>query len=143
MYLDAIRVDSFQQAMTHMKLRQQIQQFKVPHGKIALWWVGQSGWILKSPKNKIVVINPYLTNACKAVGAINEINMDRLFPPPLQPKDLLGVVAYTSLLMATKTISTRKRFCRIVLPTNAVPLSLHRKRATNFASLVCSIPKSK
>jgi L-ascorbate 6-phosphate lactonase len=77
-----------------MKLRQQIQQFKVPHGKIALWWLGQSGWIFKSPKDKIIALDPYLTNACKVVGAANDINMNRLVPPPLLPKELLGVDAY-------------------------------------------------
>lgn len=77
-----------------MKLRQQIQQFQVPRGKVALWWLGQSGWILKSPKGKIIVIDPYLTNACKAVGAANDINMNRLVSPPLPPRDLAGVDAY-------------------------------------------------
>lgn len=77
-----------------MKLHQDIQQFEVSRGKAALWWLGQSGWILKSPEGKKIVIDPYLTNACKAVGAANGINMDRQFPAPLRPKDLCGVDAY-------------------------------------------------
>lgn len=77
-----------------MKLHRQIHQFKVPPGKIALWWLGQNGWILKSPMGKIIVIDPYLTNACKAVGAAAGINMNRLVPPPLSPGDLADVDAY-------------------------------------------------
>jgi L-ascorbate 6-phosphate lactonase len=77
-----------------MKLRQHIQKHKVPSGKVALWWLGQNGWILKSPAGNIITIDPYLTNACKAVGAAAGINMDRLVPPPLAPRDLVGVDAY-------------------------------------------------
>jgi L-ascorbate 6-phosphate lactonase len=77
-----------------MRLRQQIHRHKVPPGKVALWWLGQNGWILKSPAGKIITIDPYLTNACKAVGERAGINMDRLVPPPLAPCDLAGVDAY-------------------------------------------------
>jgi L-ascorbate 6-phosphate lactonase len=81
-------------AQNPMKLRQQIRQLKVPPGKVALWWLGQNGWILKSPEGKIITLDPYLTNACKAVGQAVGINMDRLVPPPLAPRDLVGVDAY-------------------------------------------------
>ena len=77
-----------------MKLRQQIRQQKVPQGKVALWWLGQNGWILKSPAGKTITIDPYLTNSCKAVGAAAGINMNRLVPPPLAPRDLVDVDAY-------------------------------------------------
>jgi len=77
-----------------MKLRQQISRQRVSTGKVALWWLGQNGWIVKSPAGKVVVIDPYLTNACKAVGAAVGINMDRLVPPVLAPRDLVGVDAY-------------------------------------------------
>jgi L-ascorbate 6-phosphate lactonase len=77
-----------------MKLRQQIHQHKVPARKVALWWLGQNGWILKSPAGKIIAIDPYLTNACKAIGAAADFNMDRLVAPPMAPGDLAGVDAY-------------------------------------------------
>jgi L-ascorbate 6-phosphate lactonase len=76
------------------RLRQKIFRYRVPAGTVALWWLGQNGWVLKSPAGKLITIDPYLTNACKAVGARVGINMDRLIPPPLTPRDLAGVDAY-------------------------------------------------
>ena len=75
-----------------MKLRDVILRQKVPAGHAALWWLGQNGWIVKSPRGTVITIDPYLTNACKAVGAAAGLNFDRLVPPPLQPRDLAGLV---------------------------------------------------
>ena len=75
-----------------MKLRDSILHQKVPSGHVALWWLGQNGWILKSPGGKVITLDPYLTNACKAVGAAVGLNFDRLVPPPLAPRDLAGLV---------------------------------------------------
>jgi L-ascorbate 6-phosphate lactonase len=77
-----------------MNLRQQISTQRVSTGRVALWWLGQNGWIVKSPTGKIVAIDPYLTNACKAVGSTAGINMDRMVPPVLAPRDLVGVDVY-------------------------------------------------
>jgi L-ascorbate 6-phosphate lactonase len=54
--------------------------------------LGQNGWILKSPRGKVVTIDPYLTNACKAVGAAAGLDFDRLVPAPLAPRELAGLV---------------------------------------------------
>jgi L-ascorbate 6-phosphate lactonase len=77
-----------------MKLREELFKYKVPKASVALWWLGQNGWILKSPAGKVIVLDPYLTNACKAIGDAAGINMDRLVPPPLKPSDLVGIDAY-------------------------------------------------
>ena len=75
-----------------VKLRETILRQKVPAGRVALWWLGQNGWILKSPRGKVVTIDPYLTNACKAVGAAAGLDFDRLVPVPLAPRELAGLV---------------------------------------------------
>lgn len=56
-----------------------------------LWWLGQSGWIPKSPAGQVIAINPYLTNARKAVGDAASINLDRMVPTMLAPDDLMGI----------------------------------------------------
>ncbi len=73
---------------------QQLRQFRVPPGAITLWWLGQAGFIAKSPGGKIVAIDPYLSNSCKALGDEGGVNMDRLVPPPISPADLAGIDAY-------------------------------------------------
>src|SRR5689334_13021117 len=63
-------------------------------GTITLWWLGQAGFILKSPAGVTAVLDPYLSNSCKALGEQSGFNMDRQFPPPIAPEDLVGVQAY-------------------------------------------------
>jgi L-ascorbate 6-phosphate lactonase len=77
-----------------MALWQTIVEHQVPARSVTLWWLGQAGLILKSPGGKILALDPYLTNACKAIGDQIGVNMDRLVPPPLAPSDLSGVDLY-------------------------------------------------
>jgi L-ascorbate 6-phosphate lactonase len=71
-----------------------IRSFGVPAGRIALWWLGQAGFVVKSPGGRVVVLDPYLSNSCKALGEGIGLDMDRLVPPPLAPRDLTGVDRY-------------------------------------------------
>ena len=66
----------------------------VPRGSLTLWWLGQAGFVVKSPAGKLVVVDPYLTNSAKAVGKEHGFNLDRLVPPPLAPPELVGVDLY-------------------------------------------------
>lgn len=76
-------------------LKDQIVKQTVPAGKIALWWIGQIGFIFKSPRGKIIVVDPYLTNSCKEIiGDREGYDMDRMVPPPLSPADLAVVDLY-------------------------------------------------
>ncbi len=77
-----------------MSIRQAIFAHRVPPGKMTLWWLGQSGVVVKSPRGKIVAVDPYLTNSCKALGEQAGFNLDRMVPPPLAPADLLGIDLY-------------------------------------------------
>jgi L-ascorbate 6-phosphate lactonase len=75
-------------------IMQELRAFRVPDNSIALWWLGQAGFIVKSPGGRIVAIDPYLSNSCKAVGERYGFDMDRLVPPPMAPADLVGIDAY-------------------------------------------------
>ena len=77
-----------------MKLRSKIDRCRVRGGTVALWRLGQSGFILKSPGGVVLAIDPYLSNACKALGAGAGIDMDRMVPIPLRPRELVVVDAY-------------------------------------------------
>jgi len=77
-----------------MSLGQQILQYSVPARSVTLWWLGQAGVVIKSPGGRIAVIDPYLSNSCKALGEQYGFDMDRLVPPPLRPLDLVGVDVY-------------------------------------------------
>ena len=71
-----------------------VRKVRVPDHSLTLWWLGQSGFLIKSPAGRIIVIDPYLSNSCQAVGDQYGFDMDRLLPPPMAPADLVGVDAY-------------------------------------------------
>ncbi len=72
----------------------ELQSFQVPPGSLTLWWLGQAGFLLKSPAGTLVAVDPYLSNSCKAIGESIGMEMDRLVPPPLAAADLAGVDLY-------------------------------------------------
>ncbi len=61
--------------------RRELEQFSVPPGSITLWWLGQAGFIVKTPAGKLVAIDPYLSNSCQAIGQEIGVNMERMTPP--------------------------------------------------------------
>lgn len=71
-----------------------LRAFAVPPQHIALWWLGQAGFVIKTPQGIIVALDPYLSNSCKALGEGLGFDMDRLVPPPLAPEELAGVAVY-------------------------------------------------
>jgi L-ascorbate 6-phosphate lactonase len=74
--------------------RELLQRHRVPAGALTLWWLGQAGFILKSPAGVLVAVDPYLSNSCKAIGDQAGFNMDRLVPAPLAPAGLAGIDLY-------------------------------------------------
>ncbi|HEX6289823.1 MAG TPA: MBL fold metallo-hydrolase [Herpetosiphonaceae bacterium] len=70
---------------TGAALAAQIEQLAVPQGMVALWALGQSGFVVKSGTT-LAVIDPYLSDAIRAMGG-----PERRFPPPLESDMLRGV----------------------------------------------------
>lgn len=63
-------------------------------GSAVLWWLGQAGFIIKSPQGVVLALDPYLSNSCKKIGEQHGFRMDRQVAAPLAPKDLVGVDFY-------------------------------------------------
>jgi L-ascorbate 6-phosphate lactonase len=76
---------------------QQLRQHQTAPGHITLWWLGQAGFVVKTPAGQVVALDPYLSNSCKAIGEEHGFNFDRLVPPPMSAEALAGVdaVLYT------------------------------------------------
>lgn len=67
------------------ELGAQIAALNVPEGMLALWSLGQSGFVVKSSRT-LAVIDPYLSDAITSTGG-----PEACFPPPLEPGMLRGV----------------------------------------------------
>ena len=71
-----------------MGLDQRIRECEVSSGHVALWWLGQAGFILKSAGGTTIAIDPYLTNSCYETAGNSDLDVNRLFPPPIAPGEL-------------------------------------------------------
>jgi L-ascorbate 6-phosphate lactonase len=49
----------------------------VPQGAVALWWIGQAGYIMKTSDNKVLFLDAYLSGGNR-----------RMVPPPLEPEEI-------------------------------------------------------
>ena len=79
--------------MSTLSLRK-VRAHATPPGGVSLWWLGQAGFLIKSPDGIVLALDPYLSNSCKAIGDEHGFDMDRLVPAPLAPRELAGVDAY-------------------------------------------------
>ena len=76
------------------RLIQEIDDTHVTPGSLRIWWIGQEGFVLKSPK-RIVYIDPYLSTYAERItkGMANE--HVRMSPAPMQP----GEVEHADLVL--------------------------------------------
>jgi len=72
----------------HSKLGRAIARCKVPPRSVALAWLGQAGFVMKSPHGVTLALDPYLSNSCEALGKEAGFDMSRSFPAPLSPHEL-------------------------------------------------------
>src|SRR5216683_1293835 len=77
-----------------MTLMQEIRAFPVEKQSVAMWWLGQTGYIFKTPEGTLLSTDMYLTNSCSEAYKDLGVNLDRLVPVLIQP-DELDVDIYT------------------------------------------------
>jgi len=77
-----------------MGLMESIRTHPVRPGEIGIWWLGQNGFIFKSPENTLLGVDLYLTDSC--AGLTNAIDLRRRTPVLLPPESVaLDVFACT------------------------------------------------
>ncbi len=52
-----------------MHLMKDIKQFDVPRNQVGVWWLGQNGFIFKTPEGTLLSIDLYLTNSVPGIIA--------------------------------------------------------------------------
>ena len=65
-----------------------IREFRVPPGAIAIWFLGQNGFLLKDASGPLLSIDLYLTNSCAETYAQSPVRVDRQLPIFIEPEDL-------------------------------------------------------
>jgi L-ascorbate 6-phosphate lactonase len=69
-----------------MALMDEIGGFQVPARSVAIWWLGQSGFIFKSPGGTLAGVDLYLTDSC--AGLAPGLDLSRRVPVLIAPGEL-------------------------------------------------------
>lgn len=73
-----------------------IRAFQVPADGLAIWFMGQNGFILKAGSGPLIGIDLYLTNSCARSFAHLPFRLDRQLPIFIEPEDLDIDVFFTT-----------------------------------------------
>ncbi|WP_051663420.1 hypothetical protein [Alicyclobacillus macrosporangiidus] len=68
----------------------EIERTVVPDNAIAMWNIGQEGYILKG-RNQVLVVDPYLTDSIEQENMGPKGLFVRDFPPPVEPSAFRGL----------------------------------------------------
>jgi L-ascorbate 6-phosphate lactonase len=71
-----------------MSLMQEIRAFPVPAKSVGIWWLGQNGFIFKSPEGTLITTDMYLTNSCACFYKDLGVNLERKVPVLIEPEEL-------------------------------------------------------
>ena len=69
-----------------MSLMKDIRAFPVPKGSLGIWWLGQSGYLFKTPQGTIAGVDLYLTDSCN--GLQPGLDLKRQIPILIAPDEL-------------------------------------------------------
>src|SRR5579863_2995871 len=65
-----------------------IRAYQPPPDALAIWYLGQNGFILKSGTSPLIGVDLYLTNSCASEFAHLPYRLDRQLPVFIEPEDL-------------------------------------------------------
>ena len=68
-----------------MNLLEKIESQEIDDNQLCIYFLGQSGYVLNF-KEMTIYIDPYLTDYIENPLGLNENNMFRSFPSPIDPK---------------------------------------------------------
>ncbi len=70
-----------------MSLMREIREAAVPRGTVAIWWVGQNGFLFKTHEGTVVGTDLYLTDSCTKIAPPG-MNLSRQAPVLIPPEEL-------------------------------------------------------
>jgi L-ascorbate 6-phosphate lactonase len=75
--------------MSSREYMQSIQSCRVPQGALAIWYLGQNGFLLKDSTSPLIGIDLYLSNSCAKLKTSDQsCRLDRQLPIFIEPEDL-------------------------------------------------------
>lgn len=72
-----------------MNLVEKWNHYEVKEGELALFWLGQAGFLIKNSKGETLAVDPYLSDAVERICGLKRLMMPVLEPGELNPDYLL------------------------------------------------------
>jgi L-ascorbate 6-phosphate lactonase len=76
------------QLMSSQAYMRSVRDFRVPPSSLAVWYLGQNGFLLKDEMGSLIGIDLYLTNSCANAPNSYTYRLDRQLPVFIEPEDL-------------------------------------------------------
>jgi L-ascorbate 6-phosphate lactonase len=76
------------QLISSQEYMRSIREFRPPPGTLAVWYLGQNGFLLKDESSLLIGIDLYLTNSCAEAPNSYQYRVDRQLPIFIEPEDL-------------------------------------------------------
>jgi L-ascorbate 6-phosphate lactonase len=111
-----------------MTLAKKIRETHVEGGSLAIFWLAQAGFVFKTPTDKIVYIDPYLTDSVHRQLSHLLYGFKRMVLPPIAPEEVEADV-----LVCTHSHEDH-------LDVDLIPV-VARNRATHFVGAPDCAPK--
>jgi L-ascorbate 6-phosphate lactonase len=95
----------------------------VPSGSLALWWLGQAGFVFKTPAGKIIYLDPYLSDLAERLFGFKRLSL----PPVTADEVRADLVLITHEhadhldIDAVPVIARNNPACRFVAPEGCAP----------------------
>lgn len=70
------------------RLARRIQETRVEEGNLAIFWIGQAGFVYKTPAGKIIYVDPYLTDSVHRQLADQFYGFKRIMMTPIEPGEV-------------------------------------------------------
>lgn len=56
-------------------LKDRIKKTKIPHNSIAIWWLAQAGFAMKTERDTVIYIDPYLSDAVERLHGFKRLSL--------------------------------------------------------------------
>ena len=94
----------------------------VPLGGVRLYWLGQSGFIFKTPAGKRIFLDPYLSDACERLHGFKRLSLPAMTAPDVEADWVILTHEHTDHLDpdSIPEIARRNPACRFAGPSGCV-----------------------
>lgn len=108
------------------RLLDHISQRVVSPGRIACWWLGGSGFVFKTPEDKQIYVDPYLSDAAKAIFGQERAEASPIDPEEARPDIVVCTHWHEDHLdpVAIPAIASNSPSTRFVMPPSAMARAL-------------------